>query len=113
MQQRRNAEAELAAAARDWAVLKLGALMIGTAVERHRALQEDPLLTRAGELFAMLTGGAYDGIAQEYDDADTPRLVGRRSSGRTVSIQGMSEGTRDQLYLALRLAYLDAYARRA
>jgi chromosome segregation protein len=25
----------------------------------------------------------------------------------------MSEGTRDQLYLALRLAYLDAYASRA
>jgi chromosome segregation protein len=113
LQQRRNAEAELVEAAHDWAVLKLGALMIGTAVERHRTRQEDPLLIRAADLFAMLTGGAYDGIAQEYDDNDVPRLVGRRPSGRTVPILGMSEGTRDQLYLALRLAYLDAYARRA
>jgi uncharacterized protein YhaN len=113
LQQRRNAEAELVEAAHDWTVLKLGALMIGAAVERHRTRQEDPLLTRAAELFAMLTGGAYDGIVQEYDDGDTPRLVGRRPSGQTVPIQGMSEGTRDQLYLALRLAYLDAYASRA
>lgn len=112
-QQRRNAEAELVEAARNWAVRKLGALMIGAAVERHRASQEDPLLARAGALFAMLTGDAYDGVVQEYDDGDTPRLVGRRPDGRTVPIQGMSEGTRDQLYLALRLAYLDAYANRA
>jgi uncharacterized protein YhaN len=113
LQQRRNAEAELVEAAHDWAVLKLGALMVGAAVERHRAGQEDPLLTRAAALFAMLTGGSYDGIVQEYDDGDTPRLVGRRASGRTVPLPGMSEGTRDQLYLALRLAYLDAYASRA
>lgn len=112
-QQRRNAEAELVEAARNWAVRKIGALMIGAAVERHRASQEDPLLARAGALFAMMTGGAYDGVVQEYDDGDTPRLVGRRPDGRTVPIQGMSEGTRDQLYLALRLAYLNAYANRA
>ncbi|MGF6232320.1 uncharacterized protein YhaN [Inquilinus ginsengisoli] len=112
-QQRRNAEAELVEAARNWAVRKIGALMIGAAVERHRASQEDPLLARAGALFAMLTGDSYDGVVQEYDDGDTPRLVGRRPDGRTVPIQGMSEGTRDQLYLALRLAYLDGYANRA
>ncbi|HEY9344303.1 MAG TPA: hypothetical protein VIQ53_03275, partial [Inquilinus sp.] len=112
-QQRRNAEAELVETAREWAVRKIGALMIGAAVERHRASQEDPLLARAGGLFAMLTGGAYDGVVQEFDDGDTPRLVGRRPDGRTIPIQGMSEGTRDQLYLALRLAYLDAYADRA
>ncbi|MGL4968289.1 MAG: AAA family ATPase [Inquilinus sp.] len=112
-QQRRNAETELVETAREWAVRKIGALMIGAAVERHRASQEDPLLARAGGLFAMLTGGAYDGVVQEFDDGDTPRLVGRRPDGRTIPIQGMSEGTRDQLYLALRLAYLDAYANRA
>ncbi len=95
-QQRRNAEAELVETAREWAVRKIGALMIGAAVERHRASQEDPLLARAEGLFAMLTGGAYDGVVQEFDDGDTPRLVGRRPDGRTIPIQGMSEGARDQ-----------------
>ncbi|MBV9973918.1 MAG: AAA family ATPase, partial [Hyphomicrobiales bacterium] len=50
-QMRRNAESELRAAAREWAVLKLGALFLGSAIERHRELAQNPLLERAGELF--------------------------------------------------------------
>ena len=80
---------------------------------RHRAGQQDPLVARAGALFRALTGGAFSGLAQTYDDADTPRLAGQRAGGGTVAIEGMSEGTRDQLYLALRLAYLEDYAGRA
>ena len=45
--------------------------------------------------------------------ADIPRLAGRRASGELVPVEGLSEGTRDQLYLALRLAYLEDYAARA
>ena len=112
-QDKATAEAELAAAARDWMVLKLGALMIQAAVERHRAAQEDPLMRRAGELFATVTGGAFERLGQDYDEQDQPRLVGRRAGGAAVTIDGMSEGTRDQLYLALRLAYIEDYASRA
>jgi uncharacterized protein YhaN len=64
-------------------------------------------------LFSTVTGGAYSGLDQDFDDDDTPRLVGRRRSGELVSVPGLSEGTRDQLYLALRLAYLEDYAARA
>jgi chromosome segregation protein len=113
VQQRRNAEAELALVAREWAVLKLGSLLIGSVVDRYRASQQDPLITRAGVLFETLTGGAFTGIGQDYDDEDVPRLVGHRKSGGMVSVPGMSDGTRDQLYLALRLAYLEDYASRA
>lgn len=110
--QRKAAEAELQANARQWAVLKLAHLMLGTAIGRHRAGQQDPLLSRAGDLFAALTGGSFSGLAQDYDDADTPRLTGRRADGEQVGVEGLSEGTRDQLYLALRLAYLQDYAAR-
>ena len=37
----------------------------------------------------------------------TPRLFGIRPSGEQVDVAGMSEGSRDQLYLALRLAALE------
>lgn len=111
--QRRAAEAELQANARQWAVLRLAALMLGTAVTRHRAAQQDPLLLQAGALFAGLTGGAFSGLAQDYGEADEPRIVGRRAAGQIVPVEGLSEGTRDQLYLALRLAYLGDYASRA
>ena len=62
--QRKAAEAELQANARHWAVLKLASLMLGTAIGRHRAGQQDPLLTRSGTLFGALTGGAFAGLAQ-------------------------------------------------
>ncbi len=71
------------------------------------------MLTRAGALFSGLTGGAFAGLAQDYDAGDEPRLTGRRAGGELVPVDGLSEGTRDQLYLALRLAYLEDYAARA
>ncbi|MFB0490459.1 uncharacterized protein YhaN [Methylobacterium sp. OAE515] len=111
--ERKAAEADLQAAARSWAVLRLAGLMLGQAVARHRAGQQDPLLARAGALFCAMTGGGFSGLAQTYDEADTPRLAGQRAGGGLVQIEGMSEGTRDQLYLALRLAYLEDYAGRA
>ena len=40
-------------------------------------------------------------------EGDTPRLFGIRPSGEQVDVAGMSEGSRDQLYLALRLAALE------
>jgi uncharacterized protein YhaN len=111
-QQRSSAEAELAAVSREWVTLKLGALLIGTAIDRRRASQHDPLMARAGALFATLTGGSFAGVGQDYD-ADMPRLVGRRPTGEMIPVPGMSTGARDQLYLALRLAYLEDYAGRA
>ncbi|MCJ2065198.1 AAA family ATPase [Methylobacterium sp. J-088] len=111
--ERKAAEADLQAAARSWAVLRLAGLMLGQAVARHRSGQQDPLVARAGALFRSLTGGGFSGLAQTFDEADTPKLAGQRSGGGMVAIEGMSEGTRDQLYLALRLAYLEDYAARA
>ncbi len=91
----------------------LGALLIGGVVDRHRTSQQNPLIARAGELFATLTGGAFAGLGHDYDEHDQPRLVGNRNSGGTVAVSGMSDGTRDQLFLALRLAYLEDYAKHA
>ncbi|MDP3674662.1 MAG: hypothetical protein Q8R44_06155 [Novosphingobium sp.] len=39
-----------------------------------------------------------------------PIVVGRRQSGAAVSVAAMSDGTRDQLFLAFRLASLENYA---
>jgi uncharacterized protein YhaN len=51
--------------------------------------------------------------SEELDEKDSPRLVGRRDAEHTVCVEGMSKGTRDQLYLSLRLAYLEEYASKA
>ena len=110
--QRTGVEAELVGIARQWAVRRIAAIMLGAAIDRHRADQSDPLLVRAGEHFSTLTSGSFAGLVQDYDEEDRPRLAGLRKTGERVPIAGMSEGTRDQLYLSLRLAYLEDYAGR-
>lgn len=93
-------------------MLKLASLLIGAAVERAGSVDRSPTLDRAGSLFALLTGGAFEGFAQDFEK-DEPALVARRLGGERVGVSGLSEGTRDQFYLALRLAALEDYASRA
>jgi chromosome segregation protein len=110
--QKQAAEVEIVEAARQWAVLKLASTMLGQAMEKHRESQSDPLMRRAGALFSTLTGGSFTTLAQDYGDDDRPRLLSVRASGERVAIEGLSEGTCDQLYLALRLAFIEDYASR-
>ena len=110
LQTRKNAEAELTKNARAWLIKRLGQILLARAIEQHRSQQEQPLMRRASELFSMLTAQSFTNIEQEFDEKDTLRLVGRRDADHTVGVPAMSEGTRDQLYLALRLAYLEEYA---
>ena len=120
-QQRVNAEGEMQEAARSWLVLRLAGAMLADALERHRATRQDPLMARASALFAALTGGAFSGIVQSYGEDGVEALFGKRANGEEVPVGGLketprgglSEGTRDQLYLALRLAYVEDYAARA
>jgi uncharacterized protein YhaN len=113
LQLRKNAEAELVENTRAWAIKRLAQILLSHAIEQHRSQQEQPLLQRASRLFSLLTAQNFSGVDQEFDDNDNVQLVGKRDSGQTVSVPAMSEGTRDQLYFALRLAYLEEYAEKA
>jgi uncharacterized protein YhaN len=79
-------------------------------IERHRASAQAPLLTRAGSLFATVTRGAFGGLVLDYGDDDWPRIAALRADGTRVGVEGLSEGTRDQLFLALRLGSLQGRA---
>src|ERR1700677_3139510 len=112
LQQRRNAETELLEAARRWAVLKAASVLLSGALEQHRAARRDPLMARAGDVFATLTGGAFAGLDQSFHDDDEAKLEAYRANGERAPVTHLSEGARDQLYLALRLAYIEDYAAR-
>ena len=53
--------------------------------------------------------GSFAALQTDYNEADEPVLLGVRPRGEKVPVTGMSEGTRDQLHLALRLASLEKY----
>jgi uncharacterized protein YhaN len=87
-----------------WVRLKLAALVLSREIERFREDSQGPLLARSTELFSQLTEGRYQGLRSELGDDDRYLLRAFRGDGRSLHIQELSEGTRDQLYLALRLA---------
>ena len=53
-----------------------------------------------------MTGRAYERLVTDESE-DTPALCAQRVGGSRIGIEEMSEGTADQLYLALRLAALE------
>lgn len=89
--------------------LRLAAHFLQTQIERFRKENQGPLLEKSGQVFQSITRGAFGGLGAEFNADDTPILVGLRPDQPSVSIAGMSDGSRDQLYLALRLAALDQY----
>ncbi|MBT8371130.1 MAG: hypothetical protein KJO34_09225, partial [Deltaproteobacteria bacterium] len=93
-----------------YARLKIAARVLHQAIEQYRDKSQGPVLSRASELFQQITGGSFEGVRAEFDDHGNPMLVGMRTRGtEIVSVDGMSDGTADQLYLALRLAGLEEY----
>jgi uncharacterized protein YhaN len=105
--ERTEASAELLSIAEHWLLRTAASRLATRAIERHRAIAQDPLVARASALFGMATGDAFAGLGIDYGDDDQPVLVARRFDGERVQVAGLSEGTRDQLFLTLRLALLE------
>ncbi|OQW95892.1 MAG: hypothetical protein BWK79_00830 [Beggiatoa sp. IS2] len=90
--------------------IQLAATVLRKSIERYRERHQGPLVQRASELFERLTLGNFCGLKTDYNDNDQPVLLGLRDRHSTgIPTTGMSDGTRDQLYLALRLASLERY----
>ncbi len=89
--------------------LRLATYFLQTQIEQFRKKNQGPLLEKSGQIFNHITQGAFADLGAEFNADDTPVLVGLHPDQSSVSIEGMSDGTRDQLYLALRLAALDRY----
>lgn len=89
--------------------VRLAARLLREQIERYRRDNQGPLIQRAGEHFTELTIGSFGGLVIDFNDQDQPVLAGLRQHGQRVPVEGMSAGSRDQLYLALRLATLERY----
>lgn len=89
-----------------WARARLASVILAREIERYREENQGPLLASSSALFARLTLDAYSGIKAGFDDKDKPCLRCVRKDGTEVDVAGLSDGTRDQLYLSLRLASL-------
>lgn len=92
-----------------YATLTLAATVMHRGIERYREKNQGPILVRASELFTALTGSSFTRLKIDDDGDGRTLLKGVRPDGRLVSIDAMSDGSHDQLYLALRLASLESW----
>ncbi len=100
------AKADMKAEAEVYVLKRAQWFLLRWAMDQYRDRRQAPLLTRASALFRTLTLGRF--VDFRIDEPATPRLLGLRDDRQTlVPIEGMSEGTRDQLFLALRLAAVE------
>jgi uncharacterized protein YhaN len=105
---RQDALAKMANAAERYIQVHTASRLLKWAIDRYRETRQGPMLQRAGEVFSALTLGSFTRLSVDFD-SEPLALHGQRESGPPVAVAGMSEGTRDQLYLALRLAALELH----
>ncbi|MDT8871483.1 hypothetical protein RAA17_11365 [Komagataeibacter rhaeticus] len=110
---RESAIASLHQIVEEYAQLTLARNLIANAIDHVRSAEQDPLVTRAGQFFSLATLGAFDAIRTDLDAQGNPVVLGQRHDGSHVPVADMSAGTRDQLFLAFRLASVETYCRAA
>lgn len=89
-----------------WIRTKIARSLLAEALKGFRERAQGPMLKAASGYFARMTLEGFTGLLND-DASDEPVLIAQRSNGSHVHVEELSEGTRDQLYLALRLAALD------
>jgi uncharacterized protein YhaN len=101
--------AALRAHVNDYAVLTLARVLLERQVRRYQERHQPELLADVSQLFARLTAGGYRRVYQRLDEQST--FIAVRADGVEVTPEAMSTGTREQLYLAIRIAYVQTYCR--
>jgi len=103
---RQHAIAKVTDISTEYFDVSLRSRVLRWAVERYKQENQSPLLARAQQIFAQLTQDRYVGLLVDIDHAQ-PELSVRLASGKEIQLTGLSVGTRDQLFLALRLAAVE------
>jgi uncharacterized protein YhaN len=96
---------------RQWSVLALARDFLLTAKSRFEEEGQQGVIRYAGDIFSSITDGEYAGIAASLEGGAFTAL--HRSGDRRDPEKQLSQGAREQLYLALRLAYIKNHAVRA
>ena len=102
--------AEMKDAIERYIPIRASALVLERSIERFRKERQGPLLKRASEIFNTLTLGSFSQIEVQMD-GKKPALIAFRENKEEVGLSGLSEGSLDQLYLAMRVAAIEEHLR--
>lgn len=99
--------AELRTCVEQYAVVTLARALLEKQVARFGERHQPRMIEELSALFAALTEGRYRRVYPRLDDDGT--FVAVRADGVEVTPAQLSTGTREQLWLAVRLAYVRQY----
>lgn len=95
-----NLESQIETLTKSWLTNYLGSTWIKEALDEATQERFPKIIQHATEYFSLLTEGRYQGINFEGDALNV-----ERSDNQTFDISQLSQGTAEQLYVALRFAF--------
>ena len=93
---------------REWASLVLAREILAKAIKIYEKERQPAVIVEAQAFFSKITGGRYMRI---YSPLDSPEIYVEDREGRQKSIQELSRGTAEQLYLSLRFGFIREFGR--
>jgi uncharacterized protein YhaN len=102
-------EEQLRAATEQWHVLAAGSFFLDKVRHVYERDRQPEVLREASRYLAAMTGHKYPRVWAPLDE-DVLRID--TTGGQTLGVDVLSSGTREQLFLCLRLALARSYARR-
>jgi uncharacterized protein YhaN len=102
-------EKRLAEASARWRLLAVCGLLLDNVREYYEREHQPRALREASGYLQLLTGGRYRRV---WTPLGEHALRVDDDEGRSLAVEVLSSGTREQLFLALRLALASSYARR-
>ncbi len=106
-QQLHTQRGQLAELAEQWVVGRLAQELLSRCIERFTNDHEPALLQLTHQFLAKLTGGRYTSV--DHDGSSAESFIVRNARGEAVEPGKLSTGTREQLYLAIRMAFITHY----
>ncbi len=102
--------AAMATLVEEYARARLAHRLLEDEIKQYREKHQGPIVRRASEVFERLTLGSFVAIRGDDDGEEgRPILKCVRPEGSLVGVEGLSDGTRDQLFFALRMASLERH----
>lgn len=95
----------------DWVRSQIALFALEKAISRYENTRQPEVIKAAAEVFARITNHAYSMVIKpaEINPGKAAELSVQDSSAKRKTISEMSRGTKEQLYLAMRLGLISVY----
>lgn len=100
--------ARIAELGADYAASRIASAVLAQVIDTYQKRNQGPLIEQASKRYATITDGRYSSVVIDYDE-EKQILKAVRSDGERLTMEQLSTGRRDQLFLALRLAAIEGH----